>query len=205
MKDILDADDSDSNHDPEHEDDGESDRDSFINKETPTISSRDYISDANIMGGNGEITKNILYPIAASSGNVLSVTSRELVSDTADTSKKVSALDSTKSSTRKVPKVLLDDNLMKLTGGRPFPLKYKAKVRYSLLLLCNLIYSYYFLFQLFFNKAVQNDTLFLSIVNVVDYSILVGFDEDAQEIVVGIIDYMRQVFIISFLVDVFMA
>ncbi len=38
-----------------------------------------------------------------------------------------------------------------------------------------------------------NDTLFLSIVNVVDYSILVGFDENSHEIVVGIIDYMRQV------------
>jgi hypothetical protein len=47
--------------------------------------------------------------------------------------------------------------------------------------------------QLFFHKAVQNDTLFLSIVNVVDYSILVGFDENTHEIVVGIIDYMRQV------------
>jgi hypothetical protein len=30
-------------------------------------------------------------------------------------------------------------------------------------------------------------------VNVVDYSILVGFDENSHEIVVGIIDYMRQV------------
>lgn len=46
--------------------------------------------------------------------------------------------------------------------------------------------------QLFFHKAVLNDTLFLSIVNVVDYSILVGFDENSHEIVVGIIDYMRQ-------------
>ena len=39
----------------------------------------------------------------------------------------------------------------------------------------------------------QNDTLFLSIVNVVDYSILVGLDENTHEVVVGIIDYMRQV------------
>lgn len=46
---------------------------------------------------------------------------------------------------------------------------------------------------MFFHKAVQNDTLFLSIVNVVDYSILVGFDENTHEVVVGIIDYMRQV------------
>jgi 1-phosphatidylinositol-3-phosphate 5-kinase len=32
----------------------------------------------------------------------------------------------------------------------------------------------------------------LSVINVVDYSILVGFDEDKHEIVAGIIDYMRQ-------------
>lgn len=37
-----------------------------------------------------------------------------------------------------------------------------------------------------------NDTLFLSIIDVVDYSILIGFDEDSNEIVVGIIDYLRQ-------------
>ncbi len=30
-------------------------------------------------------------------------------------------------------------------------------------------------------------------VDVVDYSILVGFDENSHEIVVGIIDYMRKV------------
>ena len=47
--------------------------------------------------------------------------------------------------------------------------------------------------QTFFSKAVSNDTFFLSIISVVDYSILVGFDEDSHEIVVGIIDYMRQV------------
>ena len=38
----------------------------------------------------------------------------------------------------------------------------------------------------------MNDTLFLSIVNVVDYSILVGVDESTHEVVIGIIDYMRQ-------------
>ena len=68
--------------------------------------------------------------------------------------------------------VLLDDNLIELTGGRPFPLKHRAKV--------------------FFHKAILNDTSFLEIINVVDYSILIGFDEDSHEIVVGIIDYMRQ-------------
>eukprot|EP01041_Mallomonas_annulata_P002649 gene2649-5200_t len=68
--------------------------------------------------------------------------------------------------------VLLDENLMALTHGLPFPLRHKAKV--------------------FFQKAVLNDTLFLSIINVVDYSIIVGFDDVNHEIVVGIIDYMRQ-------------
>jgi 1-phosphatidylinositol-3-phosphate 5-kinase len=61
---------------------------------------------------------------------------------------------------------------MELTTGRPFPLKHRAKM--------------------YFSKAVSNDTFFLSIISVVDYSILVGFDEDKHEIVVGIIDYMRQ-------------
>ncbi len=39
---------------------------------------------------------------------------------------------------------------------------------------------------------VVKDTLFLSIINVLDYSILVGIDEEKNELVVGIIDYMRQ-------------
>lgn len=72
-----------------------------------------------------------------------------------------------------VSQVLLDDNLMEWTNGRPFPLKHRAK--------------------LFFQQAVHNDTLFLSVVNVVDYSILVGLDENSHEMVVGIIDYLRQV------------
>lgn len=73
---------------------------------------------------------------------------------------------------RKCTQTLLDDNFVELTQGRPFPLKYRAKV--------------------YFQKAVLNDTLFLSIVNIVDYSILVGFDETTHELIVGIIDYMRQ-------------
>eukprot|EP00602_Paraphysomonas_sp_CaronLab_P009360 CAMPEP_0185038048 /NCGR_PEP_ID=MMETSP1103-20130426/33223_1 /TAXON_ID=36769 /ORGANISM="Paraphysomonas bandaiensis, Strain Caron Lab Isolate" /LENGTH=1645 /DNA_ID=CAMNT_0027576313 /DNA_START=45 /DNA_END=4979 /DNA_ORIENTATION=+ len=74
-------------------------------------------------------------------------------------------------------KVCMDDNLMELTKGRPLPLKHKAKV--------------------LFHKAVMNDTLFLSMINIVDYSILVGIDEDSHELVVGIIDYMRQYDIIK--------
>ena len=49
----------------------------------------------------------------------------------------------------------------------------------------------------YFNNAVLNDTLFLSLINVVDYSILVGMDEENKELVVGIIDYMRQYDIIK--------
>lgn len=64
-----------------------------------------------------------------------------------------------------VPQVLLDDNLMELTDGKPFPLKHRAKI--------------------FFDKAVGNDTEFLSMVNVVDYSILVGLDENKHEMVIG--------------------
>ena len=41
------------------------------------------------------------------------------------------------------------------------------------------------LWQVMFHKAVMNDTLFLSIINIVDYSILVGIDEDSHEIVVS--------------------
>lgn len=31
----------------------------------------------------------------------------------------------------RVGQVLMDDNLMELTNGRPFPLKHRAKVRHS--------------------------------------------------------------------------
>lgn len=34
--------------------------------------------------------------------------------------------------------------------------------------------------------------MFLAFINVLDYSILVGIDEEKNELVVGIIDYMRQ-------------
>ena len=74
-------------------------------------------------------------------------------------------------------RVLLDDNFMEFTEGRPLPLHDRAKE--------------------YFNKAVLNDTLFLSIINVVDYSILVGMDEEKNELVVGIIDFMRQYDIIK--------
>ena len=73
--------------------------------------------------------------------------------------------------------VLMDDNLMELTKGQPFPLKFLANN--------------------YLQKAIENDTDYLLNVNIVDYSILVGIDEDNFEIVVGIIDYMRQYDIIK--------
>ena len=36
-----------------------------------------------------------------------------------------------------------------------------------------------------------NDTLFLSKLNVMDYSLLVGIDEEKHELVVGIVDFIR--------------
>ena len=67
---------------------------------------------------------------------------------------------------------LLDGDFLEYTNGRPLPLSDRAKA--------------------VFHMSVLNDTLFLSIINVLDYSILVGIDEDKMELVVGIIDFMRQ-------------
>lgn len=67
---------------------------------------------------------------------------------------------------------LLDGDFLEFTAGRPLPLTDRAKA--------------------VFHMSILNDTLFLSIINVLDYSILVGIDESAGELVVGIIDFMRQ-------------
>lgn len=74
-------------------------------------------------------------------------------------------------------KVLLDDNFIEWTQSRPFPLRKKAKE--------------------YLDKAVSNDAMFLSAINVVDYSILVGIDENSFTLRFGIIDYMRQYDIIK--------
>ena len=76
-----------------------------------------------------------------------------------------------------VQPVLLDENFVEFTEGRPLPLRDRAKA--------------------YFNNAVMNDTLFLSLISVVDYSILVGMDDDNHQLVVGIIDYLRQYDIIK--------
>jgi hypothetical protein len=67
---------------------------------------------------------------------------------------------------------LLDGDFLEYTGGRPLPLSDRAKA--------------------IFHMSILNDTLFLSIINVLDYSILVGMDEEKNELVVGIIDFFRQ-------------
>ena len=70
------------------------------------------------------------------------------------------------------PSTLLDGDFLEFTFGRPMPLTDRAKA--------------------VFQMSILNDTLFLSIINVLDYSILVGLDEEKMELVVGIIDFMRQ-------------
>ncbi|OAE26350.1 hypothetical protein AXG93_4324s1170 [Marchantia polymorpha subsp. ruderalis] len=68
--------------------------------------------------------------------------------------------------------VLLDSNLLEAMPTSPIFVGSKAK---RLL-----------------ERAVWNDTHFLSLVFVMDYSLLVGVDEERKELVVGIIDFMRQ-------------
>uniref|UniRef100_A0A0D9WP16 1-phosphatidylinositol-3-phosphate 5-kinase n=1 Tax=Leersia perrieri TaxID=77586 RepID=A0A0D9WP16_9ORYZ len=69
-------------------------------------------------------------------------------------------------------KVLLDLNLLETLHTKPIFLGSKAKRRLE--------------------RAVWNDTSFLASVDVMDYSLLVGIDEESKELVMGIIDYLRQ-------------
>jgi len=70
------------------------------------------------------------------------------------------------------PKTLLDGDFLEYTMGRPMPMTDRAKA--------------------VFQMSILNDTLFLSIINVLDYSILIGVDEENQELVINIIDFFRQ-------------
>jgi 1-phosphatidylinositol-3-phosphate 5-kinase len=45
--------------------------------------------------------------------------------------------------------------------------------------------------KLMLRGALWNDTKFLQSVNVMDYSLLVGVDEQSNELVLGIVDYIR--------------
>ncbi|KAJ9135799.1 hypothetical protein P3X46_032935 [Hevea brasiliensis] len=69
-------------------------------------------------------------------------------------------------------KVLLDMNLVETLRTEPIFLGSKAKRRLE--------------------RAIWNDTSFLASVDVMDYSLLVGLDNERKELVVGIIDFMRQ-------------
>ncbi|KAJ3297269.1 1-phosphatidylinositol-3-phosphate 5-kinase [Rhizoclosmatium sp. JEL0117] len=74
-------------------------------------------------------------------------------------------------STGKQNQVLLDENLLEYLCKTPLYIR-----EYSKRIL---------------RASVWNDTLFLSKMDVMDYSLLVGIDEGKQELVVGIVDYMR--------------
>lgn len=69
-------------------------------------------------------------------------------------------------------KVLLDLNLLETLRTKPIFLGSKAKRSLE--------------------RAIWNDTSFLASIDVMDYSLLVGLDEQRKELVLGIIDYMRQ-------------
>ncbi|KAI9143284.1 hypothetical protein BKA69DRAFT_168243 [Paraphysoderma sedebokerense] len=74
-------------------------------------------------------------------------------------------------STGKENEVLLDENLVEFIFKSPLYIREHSK---KLL-----------------GASVWNDTLFLSRMNVMDYSLLVGIDEEKQELVVGIVDFIR--------------
>ncbi|XP_064466528.1 1-phosphatidylinositol 3-phosphate 5-kinase-like [Ornithodoros turicata] len=67
--------------------------------------------------------------------------------------------------------VLLDENLLKMTCDSPLYVRPHSKTVLTL--------------------AIKNDAKFLWDNLVIDYSLLVGFDNDRKELVVGIIDYIR--------------
>lgn len=69
-------------------------------------------------------------------------------------------------------KVLLDLNLLETLRTKPIFLGSKAKRNLE--------------------RAVWNDTSFLASIDVMDYSLLVGVDDENKELVLGIIDFMRQ-------------
>ncbi|XP_035226923.1 1-phosphatidylinositol 3-phosphate 5-kinase-like isoform X2 [Stegodyphus dumicola] len=67
--------------------------------------------------------------------------------------------------------VLLDENLLKITCDNPLYVRPHSKTVLTL--------------------AISNDTQFLVDQSVMDYSLLVGLDEEKGELVIGIIDYIR--------------
>jgi 1-phosphatidylinositol-3-phosphate 5-kinase len=74
-------------------------------------------------------------------------------------------------STGKQNEVLLDKNLLEFIYDSPLFIREYCK---KLL-----------------RASVHNDTLFLSKLNVMDYSLLVGIDNENKELVIGIVDFIR--------------
>ncbi|KAF8775171.1 hypothetical protein HU200_004569 [Digitaria exilis] len=69
-------------------------------------------------------------------------------------------------------KVLLDQNFIEDMRTMPIYIEGKTKI--------------------LMERAIWNDTAFLSLMNVMDYSLFVGVDKQKKELVFGIIDYLRQ-------------
>jgi 1-phosphatidylinositol-3-phosphate 5-kinase len=74
-------------------------------------------------------------------------------------------------STGKVNEVLLDKNLLEFIYESPLFIREHSKKM--------------------LRASVYNDTLFLSKLNVMDYSLLVGIDNESNELVIGIVDFIR--------------
>ena len=104
----------------------------------------------------------------------------------------------------KGPATLLDGDFLGYTLGRPMPLTDRAKALFQMSILNVSNFASFtdsvgtrghaacHINVLLTLVDLSKDTLFLSIINVLDYSILVGIDEESGELVVGIIDFMRQ-------------
>lgn len=67
--------------------------------------------------------------------------------------------------------VLMDENLLRISCDRPLLIHARSKQ--------------------ILNEAIDNDSRFLTSISVMDYSLLVGVDKERQELVLGIIDYVR--------------
>lgn len=74
-------------------------------------------------------------------------------------------------STKTSDDVLLDENLTKIIRDNPFYIRSHSK--------------------LVLQEAIDNDSKFLCDLNIIDYSLLVGIDEERKELVVAIIDYIQ--------------
>eukprot|EP00743_Colponemidia_sp_Colp-15_P004545 GILK01004899.1.p1 GENE.GILK01004899.1~~GILK01004899.1.p1 ORF type:complete len:1879 (+),score=385.22 GILK01004899.1:797-5638(+) len=73
---------------------------------------------------------------------------------------------------KELEEVMQDQNYLEMMLGFPTPLRQESKILLDI--------------------SIFNDTLYLSKLNVVDYSLLVAFDEERGLVEAGIIDYLRQ-------------